>query len=53
MHPGNCNGDYLIVVDRERLYLHSRSKLVFDPIFSTIDMAAVKGRHATKLGLQI
>ena len=51
MQPGNCHGDYLILVDCERLYLRSHTKLVSDPIFSPVDMAAVKYRRVTKFGV--
>ena len=51
LQPRNCHGDYLILVDHERLYLHSRIKLVLEPIFSHVDTVAMKTQRATKLGL--
>ena len=37
MQPGNCHGDYLILVDREWMYLHSCSMLLLNPIFSPVE----------------
>ena len=42
---------YHILVDHEQLYLRSCNKIVLDPIFSPIDIAAVKHQHAAKRGL--
>ena len=43
---------YQILVDRECLYLCSCSTLVLYPIFSPVDMAAVKRQHATEFVLK-
>ena len=47
MQPGNCHGDYLILVNP----LPPFTQLVLDPILSPVDIEAVKRQHAREEGI--